>query len=128
MGQLPVNEHEYTVGEAVFIIEFNGKPSHRTKVSEVRNLKRGPKITCEDGSVWDVSVHRRWGARSDSYYTGAHLEPHTDKRAAQYRALVSKRFVKWALHNFDELSADDQESIRNVIIHIKREHKNKEQA
>jgi hypothetical protein len=123
-----MSEHEYTVGETVFIVEFNGKPSHRTKVTEVRDLKRGPKVTCEDGSVWDVRVHRRWGSRSNSYYTGPQLVPHSDKVAAQYRALVSKSFVNWALHKFDELSAEQQESIRNVIIQIKREHKNKEQA
>jgi hypothetical protein len=123
-----MSKHEYTVGETVYIIEHNGKPSHRTKVKEVKDLKRGPKVTCEDGSVWDIKGRCIWGQRTQQYYTGAQLVPNSDKVAAQYRALVSKSFVKWALHNFDELSADDQESIRNVIVHIKRDHKNKEQA
>lgn len=123
-----MRDHEYTVGEVVFIVEHSGKPSHRTKVAEVKNLKRGPKVTCEDGTVWDVSVSRRWGARTDSWYTGAHLEPHSDKRAAEYRALVSKSFVKWALHNFDELTAEQKKALGDLAVKIKREHKTKENA
>ena len=121
-----MRDHEYTVGETVFVMEFGGKPSHRTKVTEVKNLKRGPKVTCEDGRVWDVDASCAWGQRSIQYNTGPHLVPHSDKVAAQYQALVSKSFVNWALHNFDELTVKQQESITNVIVQVKRERKRKE--
>ena len=123
-----MRDHEYTVGETVFVIEHSGKPSHRTKVTEVKDLKRGPKVTCEDGRVWDVDAHCIWGQRSIQYNMGPHLAPHSDKREAQYRALVSKSFLNWALHNFDDLTAEHQESIRDAIIQVKRERKNKEQT
>ena len=121
-----MNDHEYTVGETVFIIGHNGKPSHRTKVAAIKPYKRGPKVTCEDGTEWDVEAMRRWGSRSEMYYTGDHLEPHSEHRADQYRALVYKSYVNWAFQHFDVLPPQQQEALYKAAAAAKADWKARE--
>lgn len=121
-----MSDHKYTVGETVFIIGHDGKPSHRTKIAAIKPYKRGPKVTCEDGTEWDVEAMRRWGARSEPFYTGSHLEPHSEHRAAQYRALVHKSYVKWALQHFNDLSPEHQKALYEAAAKAKADQKAKE--
>lgn len=118
-----MRDHQYTVGEIVFIVAHNGEPSRRTKVREVKDYKRGPKVICEDDSEWDVNAHCRWGSRSEPYYMGNRLAPYTDKLATAYATAVAKRRLQWALDHFDELNPVHQAAISKFLFDIKKEHK-----
>jgi hypothetical protein len=118
-----MSDHEYTVGETVFVVEFGGNPSKRTKVTEVKTLKRGPKVTCADGSTWDVDGRCMWGHRGTRYYTGPQLEPGSDELEVAYDAVVTHRRLKWADRNFEKLTADELVALYAVLGEIRRAHK-----
>ena len=115
--------HEHTVGDVVFVLEFRGKPSRRTTVTEVKNYKRGPKVTCKDGSVWDVDGSCMWGHRGSRYYTGPHLEPHSDEQAAAFAAVQTHSRLRWADKHFEELTVDEQTALGIMLGKIKRAHR-----
>lgn len=107
-----MRDHEYKIGETVFIEDHHGRPTHRSTVKEIKSYKRGPKVTLEDGTEWDPEAGgRRWGSRSENWYTGPRLQPHSDSLEAKYRVIVGKSYVKWVFQNFEELSTEQQEAL-----------------
>ena len=113
-------KRDYTVGESLFILT-QGKPSKHTKVTAVRQYKLGTKVTCEDGSVWDPDRCRLWGCRSDSWYQGPYLAPHTEELVTAYAAVVAKRRMTWALANFEKLTPTAQIVLSNLILGYQKE-------
>lgn len=119
---MTIKPPEYQVGDIVFLVGHDGKPVRRTKVSAVKDYKRGPKVICEDGSEWDPAAHCRWGQRSIRYYMGSRLAPYTDKLATAHAIVVAKKRLEWALEHFDELSLGQQSALSKLLRDIRKEH------
>lgn len=114
-------DHEHAVGDVVFVVDFNGKPTKRTKVAAIKPYKRGPRVTTADGSEWDVAGGCIWGQRSHQYYTGPRLEPHTDEMEDAFGRVLALSHVRWIERHFADLTPEQQTEIGRVARKVYRE-------
>lgn len=104
-----MSEHQYTVGESVYIVKFNGKPRELTTVTEVKEYKRGARVTTKGGHEWDIVGRCSWGQRQIAYYTGSQIAPVTPKLDAAYTSIQAKRHAEWLVNNWNRLTAEQVE-------------------
>jgi len=116
-----MKDHEYQVGDVVFIVEHGGLPRRRTTVIAVKPYKRGPKVTCADGSEWDPAVGRLWGARGDPWYSGQSLRPRSETLEATFDSLLRKNRLQWALSNWESITPEQQKALGDMALEARRD-------
>lgn len=113
-------QHDHAVGDTVFVVDFHGRPTTRTKVTAVRSYKRGPKVTTANGSEWDVRGGCMWGSRGSAYYTGPRLMPASDELETAFRVELALSDVRWAEGHFRELTTEQQLEIGALLRRVRR--------
>lgn len=114
---------KYQVGDRVFVVGRTG-PTRRSVVTAVKDYKRGPKVTCTDGSEWDpVNSGHQWDSRGAAYNTGPCLAPHSDELEIKFVRAIARRNLRRLVDQFDELTPEQQDELAEVASRIRRQRK-----
>jgi len=115
-----MSAYKYNVGEPVYIVGFNGKPTRLAHVTEIKEYKWGPRVITNDGQEWDVVGHCYWGQRQIAYYTGSQIAPVTPELDAAYTNIQAKHHAEWLVRHWDQLTAEQTEEVRTFVRAIRK--------
>lgn len=99
----------YQPGDEVVLLTHNARVVRFSTVAEVKMYKRGPKLTLDDGTQWDVNGDCSWGTRSNPNWSSPSLTLATDAHRLRHRAQKINRRINNLPHHLQEWTLDAAE-------------------